>query len=88
MSLFSMSFIGMAMFGNLLISSLAHFYGARIAVLIGALLFLLGTGVFSVNLPKLRMIALEKLKEKGLAPEITRGINAAAELAEPLESSF
>ncbi len=85
MSLYTMSFLGMAMFGNLLIGSLAHVLGAQTAVMIGGTFCVAGAFAFGLLFPRLREQIRPVFIKKGIIPEVALGINTATEITEPPE---
>ncbi|MGH9703785.1 MAG: MFS transporter [Candidatus Acidiferrales bacterium] len=67
MAVYSMMFMGMAPIGALLAGILAHHIGARWTVILGGVVGLAGSAVFSLNLPALRVEARELIVAQGLA---------------------
>jgi MFS family permease len=67
MAVYSMMFMGMAPIGALLAGFLAHHIGARWTVILGGVIGLGGSAVFSFNLPALRGEARELIVAQGLA---------------------
>ncbi len=78
MSLYIMSFMGMAPFGSLLAGSLAGKIGAPNTLFYGGVCCIMGALIFARNLPLLR----EKIRpiyiKKGIIPEVVSGIQAAS----------
>ena len=67
MSVYSMSFLGMAPFGALFGGALAHRIGAPITVAIGGVACVLGAICFGRSLPELRIEARRLIVAQGLA---------------------
>jgi MFS family permease len=85
MSLYTMSFLGMAPFGSLLAGGLARLLGAPQAVVIGGACCLAGAIYFAVQLPELRRQVRPIYARMGILPEVASGIHAAATLTVPPE---
>ena len=73
MALYSMMFMGMAPFGALWAGWVAEHYGAPITVAIGGVVCLIGGGIFSLRLPRLR----DEARELIVAQEMAGGQPAA-----------
>jgi MFS family permease len=86
MSFYTMAFMGTAPFGSLLAGALAARIGAPNTLLIGGLGCVLGAVWFQRALPRLRQYVRPIYKEKGILPEIQKGIFDTAELSVPPES--
>jgi len=69
MSLYTMSFMGMAPFGSLLGGSLAHGIGAPATLVIGGATCLLGSFLFMRKLPLMRELVRPIYLEKGILSE-------------------
>jgi MFS family permease len=85
MSLFTMSFIGMAPFGSLISGSLANTIGARNTLLIGGVSCLAGGALFAAILPKIRKKIRPIYVKMGIINEIATGMQNAADLTIPPE---
>jgi len=85
MSLFTMSFMGMAPFGSMAAGALANKFGAPLAVSFGGLACIAGGVIFALQLPALRRVVLPIYREKGIVPEIASGLGNAANLTTPPE---
>jgi MFS family permease len=85
MSLFTMSFMGVAPFGSLMAGALAGRIGVTSTMLLGGSICLLGSLVFARNLGSLREHILPIYRQKGIIPEVAAGIQTASELAVPPE---
>jgi MFS family permease len=88
MSVYAMTFMGMAPFGALLAGSLAHTLGAPWTVAIGGLISIVGAAVFGLKLPALRPVAREMIiaqQMAGGAPaqEMTAPVFTKANALEP-----
>ncbi len=77
MSLYSMAFMGMSPFGSLIGGSIASRFGAPLAVAVGGGACIAGAAWFGRALPALRAIVRPIYVEKGIIPEVARGIQAA-----------
>ena len=86
MSFYTMAFMGTAPFGSLLAGSLAAQIGAPNTLLIGGVCCVLGAVWFQRALPRLRQFVRPIYIEKGILPEMQRGIFDTAELSVPPES--
>jgi MFS family permease len=69
MSFYTMSFIGMVTFGNLLAGSLANKIGAPITLMLGGIFCILGSIIFSRQLPNLRRLVRPIYSKMGLISE-------------------
>jgi MFS family permease len=67
MSVYAMTFMGMAPMGALLAGSLAHRLGAPMTVAIGGIAAAIGAVVFGLNLPALRPVAREMIVAQQMA---------------------
>ncbi len=83
MSFFTMAFMGMAPFGTLLEGALANWIGATNTVLISGGICILGTIIFSINLPAIRKIVRPIYIKKGIISEIARGVQVASDAKIP-----
>jgi MFS family permease len=77
MSLFTLSFMGVLPFGNLLVGSLASCIGAPHTLLVGGIACLLGAGLFARKLPVLREKARPTYVRMGILPEVPNEIRSA-----------
>jgi MFS family permease len=85
MSLFTMSFIGMAPFGSLIAGAITNGMGVRMALLIGGVSCLAGGILFILVLPKIRAHIRPIYVKKGIITEVAAGMQSAAELGAPPE---
>jgi MFS family permease len=83
MSLFAMSFMGMAPLGSLLAGSLASKIGAPYTLLIGGSFCVLGSLLFARKLPVLRKAVRPIYVKMGIIPEVATGIRTATVLTTP-----
>ena len=83
MSFFTMAFMGMTPFGNLLGGALANWIGAPNTLLINGGICILGTIIFSINLPAIRKIVRPIYIKKGIISEIARGVQVASDAEIP-----
>jgi MFS family permease len=83
MSLYSMSFMGMAPFGSLLAGWLANRIGAPKTVMISGLLCLLGAAWFMFSLPNIRRAVRPIYAELGILPALATGVGTTSELLTP-----
>jgi hypothetical protein len=67
MSVYAMTFMGMAPLGALLAGSLAHKLGAPMTVGIGGVVAIMGAGLFGLKLPALRPAAREMIVAQQVA---------------------
>lgn len=68
LSLFTMAFLGMFPFGNLLFGELATHIGAPNTVILGGIVCLIASLLFTRQLPKLRQLVRPIYQEAGLLP--------------------
>lgn len=85
MSFYTMSFLGVVPFGSLFAGLLAGRIGANYTVMLGGSLCLLGTLVFALRLPQLRILVRPIYESKGILPAVARGLQTATELNRPPE---
>jgi MFS family permease len=85
MSIYTMSFMGIAPLGSLLAGSLASTIGTQHTLLIGGCCCFIGSIVFMKGLPSLRNLIHPIYAEKGILPQIAEGIETASELTVPPE---
>jgi len=85
MSLFTMSFMGVAPFGSLLAGALADRIGVTYTLLAGGLVCTAGAAIFASKLRMLRDHIIPVYRRKGILPEVAAGIQSATELTAPPE---
>jgi MFS family permease len=83
MSLYSMSYIGMAPLGSLLAGSLAARIGAPATIALGGGLCIAAAGLFGQRLPALREEVRPIYARLGILPEVARGIQAVTHETTP-----
>jgi MFS family permease len=83
MSLFTMSFMGMAPFGSLLAGALADRIGVTYTLFMGGMVCVAGAAVFASTLRTLRDHIIPVYRKKGILPEVAAGIQSATELNVP-----
>lgn len=71
MSLWTMSFMGMAPFGSLFTGALGHAIGPMAAISVGGAVCLAGAIVFATRLKALRQLTRDIYVRKGLIPDLT-----------------
>jgi MFS family permease len=81
MSLYSMSFLGMAPFGSLLAGTAAHSIGAPLTVRLCGALCLLAAVLFSRKLPQLSKLIKPIYARKGIIPAVTDAIGTVSNLS-------
>ena len=77
MSFYVLSFAGIAPLGSLSVGSLAEKFGPVPVVFVGGCITFLGAIIFMMNLPRIRKLVRPIYIEKGIIPEIARGIQNA-----------
>jgi MFS family permease len=85
MSFYAMAFQGVAPFGSLIAGAMAARIGAPHTLMLGGSTCVLGAALFAWQLPVLRKLIRPIYIEKGIVPELARGIHSASVLQEPPE---
>jgi MFS family permease len=85
MSLFTMSFMGMAPFGSLLAGALAGRVGVTYTLLMEGSACCIGALVFASRFGMMREHILPTYRQKGIIPEVVSGLQTATELTIPPE---
>lgn len=85
MSLYVMAFIGTAPFGSLLAGAIATHIGAPKTLIIGGVFCVAGAALFARKLPELRYTMRPVYVKLGILPEVSAGLQAAANLTTPPE---
>jgi MFS family permease len=80
MSLYAMSFRGMAPFGSLLAGAAAGLIGASLTLVIGGIFCVTGSIYFLINLPKMRAQIRPIYIKYGIIPETLQGVETASRL--------
>ena len=86
MSFFTMAFMGMSPFGNLIAGAMADKIGAPNTVLISGGICIIGAIIFLTRLPSLRKIIHPLYAKMGIIPQIASGIQIASERNVPPDS--
>ena len=86
MSFWTMAFMGMSPFGNLMAGALANSIGASNTVLISGGICILGAVIFSIKLPLIRKIIRPIYIKKGIIGEVAKGVQIASEVKIPPDS--
>ncbi len=81
MSLYAMSFRGMAPFGSLLAGAAAGLIGASLTLVIGGIFCVAGAIYFFINLPKMRVLIRPIYIKYGILPETLQGVETATRLS-------
>jgi MFS family permease len=81
MSLYTMSFMGMAPFGSLLAGFIAFHIGAPHTILISGTFCLVAAAIFSRQLPEIRKAIHPIFVRKGILPQVADGIGTATQLS-------
>lgn len=86
MSLFAVSFMGMAPFGSILMGTVAEHLGAPLTVALGGLCCIAGGVAFALRLPRLRKAIRPIYEKQGILPAaIASGLENATKLDRPPE---
>ncbi len=86
MSFFTMAFMGMSPFGNLIAGAMADKIGAPNTVLISGAVCIIAAIIFLTRLPSLRKIIHPLYVKMGIIPEVASGIQIASEIKVPPDS--
>jgi len=86
MSFYTMAFMGTIPFGSLLAGTLADQIGSPETLLFGGIGCVVAAIWFARALPRLRKFVRPIYIEKGILPEMQKGVLAATELSQPPES--
>jgi MFS family permease len=86
MSFFTMAFIGMSPFGNLIAGAMADKIGAPNTIMISGGICIVGAIIFLTRLPSLRKVVHPIYVKMGIIPEVASGIQVASEISVPPES--
>jgi MFS family permease len=86
MSFFTMAFIGMSPFGNLIAGAMADKIGAPNTVIISGGICIIAAIIFLTRLPSLRKMVHPIYVKMGIIPEVASGIQVASEVSVPPES--
>ena len=83
MSLYVMAFMGTAPFGSFMAGTLASTIGAPYTVLSSGIICLIGAILFYKNLPSLRKHIRPIYIQKGILPEVSKGLQSTTHLKMP-----
>ncbi|MFZ3107146.1 MAG: MFS transporter [Candidatus Hydromicrobium sp.] len=86
MSFFTMAFMGMSPFGNLIAGAMADKIGAPNTVLISGVICIIGAIIFLTRLPSLRKIIHPLYVKMGIIPQVASGIQIVSEMNIPPDS--
>jgi MFS family permease len=86
MSFFTMAFMGMSPFGNLIAGAMADKIGAPYTVLISGAVCIIGAIIFLTRIPSLRKIIHPLYVKMGIMPQVASGIQIASEINIPPDS--
>ena len=81
MSLYAMSFRGVAPFGSLLAGAAAGIIGASLTLAVGGIFCVIGAVYFLINLPKMRALIRPIYIKYGILPETLQGVETATRLS-------
>lgn len=85
MSLYTMSYIGVAPVGSLLAGAMAERVSAELTLAIGGLVCVASAALFARQIPRFREMVRPIYRERGIIPEVASGIQAATQLTTPPE---
>jgi MFS family permease len=86
MSLYATAFMGIAPFGSLLAGGLAQKIGAPGTLIIGGTICIAAAAAFAYKLPTIRKLARPIYIEKGIIPQVGKGLQTASQLSVPPEN--
>jgi MFS family permease len=84
-SMYTMSYIGMAPFGSLLAGAIAQQVTATFTIALGGVTVMVAAGLFAHQIPQFRELVRPIYRELGIIPEVAQGLQAATHLATPAE---
>lgn len=79
-SMYTMSYIGMAPFGSLLAGAIAQRIAAPFTIAVGGVTVMIASGLFARHIPQFRELVRPIYRELGIIPEVASGIQAATQL--------
>jgi MFS family permease len=85
MSFYTVAFLGMAPLGSLIAGQLASSLGTQLTVRLGGACCVVGSAIFTFQLPKIRQIVRPIYTQMGILPAAAAGIQAATEETVPRE---
>jgi predicted MFS family arabinose efflux permease len=83
MSLYVMAFMGTAPFGSFMAGTLASTIGAPYTILSSGIICLAGALIYYKNLPSLRKSIRPIYIQKGILPEVSKGLQSSTHLKMP-----
>ena len=83
MALYTMAFMGTAPFGSLIAGTFADRFGAPHTLFVGGLGCVIGAAIFAKALPRLRDYVRPIYREKGILPELQKGVAETLEATTP-----
>ena len=86
MSLYATAFMGVMPFGSLLAGGLAQKIGAPRTVMVGGTICIAAAVWFAYRLPAIRKLARPIYVEKGILPQVGKGLQSASQLSVPPEN--
>ena len=78
-SMYTMSYIGLAPFGSLLAGALAQRVTAPITIALGGISVMVAAGLFGRHIPQFRELVRPIYRQLGIIPEVATGIQAATQ---------
>ena len=84
-SMYTMSYIGLAPFGSLLAGALAQRITAPYTIALGGIVTIVAAALFGYQIPQFRELVRPIYQELGIIPEVASGIQAATQLTAPEE---
>jgi hypothetical protein len=85
MSLYVTAFAGTAPFGSLIAGSLASRLGTPGTLMLGGITILIAAAIFAKVVPSLRILIKPVYVEKGIIPEVSKGLQSTTHLQMPPE---
>ena len=79
-SLYTMSYIGLAPFGSLLAGALAQRLGAQLTIALGGITTMVAAMLFAQHIPQFRLLVRPIYQQLGIIPEVATGIQVATQL--------
>ena len=86
MSLYATAFMGVAPFGSLLAGAMAQKIGAPETLMVGGTICVAAAAVFAYKLPAIRKLATPIYVERGIIPQVGKGLQSASQLSVPPEN--
>jgi len=86
MSLYATAFIGVAPFGSLLAGGLAQKIGAPETLMVGGTMCIVAAAAFAYKRPAIRKLARPIYVEKGIIPQVGKGLQSVSQLSVPPEN--